>query len=54
MTAKPSDTGIGDVIARIVGPVGGEAYKTWYQATFKKRCGCAERQADLNALYPLP
>jgi hypothetical protein len=53
MLASSTDQGIGDVIARLIGPVGGDAYKTWFLATFGQSCGCSERQSDLNAIYPL-
>jgi hypothetical protein len=46
------DTGIGDTIARLVGPVGGDAYKQWFKETFGKSCGCTERQQDLNERFP--
>jgi len=53
LLAVPADTGIGDTIARIIGPIGGEAYKKWFQDTFGKTCGCQERQDHLNSLFPL-
>lgn len=53
LVRKPDDSGLGDVIARIVGPIGGDAYKAWHMRTFGESCGCADRQAGLNAKYPL-
>jgi hypothetical protein len=53
LLASATDQGIGDVIARLLGPVGGAAYKTWFLATFRRSCGCSERQSDLKAKYPL-
>lgn len=50
--AAPEDRGIGDTIARIIGPAGGNAFKRWYKKTFSKSCGCSERQKTLNRLYP--
>ncbi len=47
----PDDSGVGDTVARIIGPVGGHAYKTWFAETFGESCGCVKRQARLNALY---
>lgn len=47
-----SDTGLGDTLARIVGPIGGDAYKAWYLETFGRPCGCEARQEDLNLRYP--
>jgi hypothetical protein len=48
----PEDVGVGDTLARIVGPIGGDAYKKWYLETFGKSCGCTERQQTLNELFP--
>lgn len=48
----PEDTGAGDTLARVVGPIGGDAYKAWFKETFGKTCGCAERQEQLNAQFP--
>ena len=53
MFSKKEDRGIGDTIARVVGPIGGEAYKRWHLREFGKPCGCAERQQRLNQKYPL-
>lgn len=53
MLAKPEDRGLGDIIAREIGPVGGDAYKKWYKTIFGVPCGCTERQEDLNLSYPL-
>ena len=46
-----ADRGVGDTISRVIGPIGGEAYKVWFLATFQRPCGCTERQADLNAKF---
>lgn len=48
----PEDTGLGDTISRLVGPVGGDAYKKWFLEVFGKPCGCSERQEHLNKLFP--
>ena len=53
LLAKPGERGLGDIIARLIGPIGGDAYKAWYQKTFGHACGCADRQAGLNARFPL-
>lgn len=53
LAARPGETGLGDVIARVVGPVGGDAFKAWYEGVFHRSCGCQERQESLNAQYPL-
>lgn len=54
LLAKDGDKGLGDIVARVVGTIGGEAYKAWYLKTFGKSCGCTERQESLNQKYPLP
>jgi hypothetical protein len=51
--ARPEDKGIGDVIARTIGPVGGSLFKSWFFATFGRKCRCNARQSALNAKYPL-
>ena len=53
LKAIPSDKGIGDVIARTTGPIGGDAFKLLWQQIFNRSCGCTERQESLNAQYPL-
>ncbi len=53
LLAQPSDTGLGDIVERTIGPVGGDAYKLWYKATFGKPCGCTKRKDNLNERYPL-
>jgi hypothetical protein len=54
LLAKPEDRGLGDIIARKIGPIGGEKYKRWYEKTFGKSCGCDIRQEVWNERYPLP
>jgi hypothetical protein len=51
--AKPGDRGAGDIIARVIGPIGGYAFKTWYRRMFGTDCGCGHRQEVLNARWPL-
>jgi len=50
--AQPKDLGVGDTLARVIGPIGGDKYKAWHLETFGKPCGCAERQEHLNQLFP--
>ena len=45
------DKGIGDTIARTIGPVGGNAFKVWFKKLTGKDCGCSERQELLNSKY---
>lgn len=53
LLAKEGDSGAGDIIARTIGPVGGDAFKKWYKALFGKDCGCGNRQEALNRRWPL-
>jgi len=49
--AASEDRGVGDTIARTIGPVGGDAFKEWYAALTGHPCGCDVRQERLNTLY---
>lgn len=53
LLAKDGDRGLGDIVARLVGPIGGDAYKVWYEKIFGRKCGCSERQETLNEDFPL-
>lgn len=53
LLAKETDRGLGDIVERVIGPVGGDLYKKWYEKIFGKPCGCQERQESLNADFPL-
>lgn len=48
---KESDRGVGDTVARVIGPAGGDAFKEWMDK-LGLNCGCGERQEWLNGLYP--
>ena len=52
LAAAKTQKRFGEVIARLIGPVSGDACKAWFQEKFGWSCGCAERQSDLNAKYP--
>lgn len=51
--AQPDDAGIGDTVARVVGPFGGDAFKRWHRVILGYSCGCENRQREWNARYPL-
>lgn len=53
LLAKPEDKGLGDIVERVIGPVGGDVYKAWYEKTFDKPCSCNKHQDRLNEVYPL-
>lgn len=48
----PADSGIGDVIARTLGKCG-SVFKSAFKKLTGRDCGCGNRQAKLNAMYPL-
>ena len=50
--AEEEDTGVGDIIARKLG-AGGGAFKRFYKALTGHECGCGNRQARLNEIFPL-
>jgi hypothetical protein len=52
--AKTEDKGLGDIIDRVVGPVGGVKFKLWFKRIIGHDCGCGARKQRLNAVYPLP
>ena len=39
LLAQPGDKGLGDIVDRTVGPLGGEAFKAWYLRVFGESCG---------------
>ena len=51
LASTEADTGVGDTVARVVGPWGGEAVKAWFKS-HGKDCGCNARQDTFNAKYP--
>ncbi len=51
--STPEDKGIGDVVARTIGPEASGAFKAFYEMTFGKPCGCNGRQKRWNIEYPL-
>lgn len=48
---KPSDAGLGDMVERLIGPIGGDKFKEWHRKIFGKDCGCGKRKETLNQLY---
>ncbi len=53
MKSTPEDKGIGDVVARTIGPETSGAFKAFYEMTFGKPCGCTGRQKLWNQKYSL-
>lgn len=53
LLAKEGDKGLGSIVERVIGPIGGTAYREWFQAIFGRPCGCSERRDRLNEDYPL-
>lgn len=52
--SRPGDTGLGDVIARVIGDENSSAFKAWHLKVFDRECGCKGRQDWLNRNYPIP
>ena len=52
LASNSQDKGVGDTVARTIGPIGGEQFKAWYLKITGHSCGCSERQYLLNQLYP--
>lgn len=53
LVAQPGDTGIGDVAHRVLAGMGADALAKLYEQATGKPCGCADRAAKLNQLFPL-
>lgn len=49
-----SDKGLGDTVARNLHRFGAESLASLYKKITGADCGCADRQAALNRLYPYP
>ncbi|MGA3067686.1 MAG: hypothetical protein ABSF29_12655 [Tepidisphaeraceae bacterium] len=49
--AKSPDKGVGDTVARLIGPTGSAIFKASFKAMFGVDCGCTARQANWNILY---
>jgi hypothetical protein len=54
LMAKPEDRGLGDILARAIGPMGGDAFKKWHREFTGHDCKCELRQEGLNLQFPLP
>lgn len=51
--AVAEDRGIGDVIARVVGAIGGVEFAAWVKTVKCRRCPLPADLAKLNEIYPL-
>jgi hypothetical protein len=49
-----ADAGLGDTIHRNLARFGADALARFYKAITGRPCGCADRQAALNNLFPYP
>jgi hypothetical protein len=52
MLRTDEDRGIGDTVARNLSKFGANALKRVFKRLTGRECGCADRQAALNHLYP--
>lgn len=46
------DIGVGQTAERVLGPLGGDKFKEWFQKMTGRPCGCGERRDLWNAQYP--
>jgi len=46
------DLGIGDIVARTIAPLGGDAFKKAFKEITGQDCNCDGRQQILNRRYP--
>ncbi len=53
LLSKPEDTGLGDIVERMIGTENSEAFKSWWQKNFNKQCGCDARKEWLNKQFRL-
>lgn len=51
--AREGDKGLGDIVERNIGKIGGDIFKKWFQKLFGRSCGCQERKEEWNLQYPL-
>ena len=52
LNARKEDRGMGDLIERVVGPIGGDVFKAWWRNLTGSDCGCGHRKEWLNERYP--
>lgn len=51
--ARPADRGLGDIIHRLLGPMG-RVYPRLFKRIVGRECGCRSRRARWNRRWPLP
>lgn len=49
---QAADKGIGDTLVHLIGDSRSEAFQKRFEELIGRACGCAERQAWLNARFP--
>lgn len=54
LLSRAGDLGVGDTVARVIGPHTSQTFQTWHLALFQRPCGCARRRAEWNAQFPYP
>lgn len=52
LLAKPEDKGVGDTAHRVLAAGGGDALAKLFEQATGRACGCSDRAARLNDLYP--
>jgi hypothetical protein len=51
-TRNKEDKGLGDLVSRVIGPIGGDVFKKWWKTIMKTDCNCGARKDFLNERYP--
>ena len=46
------EAGVGSTLTRLLAGVGGDQFKRWYKKLTGTDCGCSDRAAKLDAMYP--
>jgi hypothetical protein len=51
---RKEDVGLGDIVERVIGPLGGKAFQEWHVKIFGTVCGgCDIRKENWNQRFPL-
>ena len=51
---QPTDAGIGDTAVHVIGARASKKFQEWYLKIIGQSCGCSDRQAWLNEIFPYP
>jgi len=51
---QAGDIGLGDILERDIGKIGGATFKVFWKSITGTDCGCDARKQWINERYPLP